>query len=288
MTDKDQLINNISDTALWVAHYRAMETERPNAHFRDPFAKLLAGKRGSEIVQRMPAARRNAWAIIVRTCIFDEVILRLIAENHVNSVLNLACGLDTRPYRLTLSPSFRWVEVDLEPILSYKEQMLNGHQPKCKLERIKMDLSDAKARQKLFERIGSSDKQVLVVTEGLLVYLTREQAASLAADLSVPPSFRWWLIDLISPRLLKMLQKSWNKDLSAAGAPLQFAPEESTEFFRPFGWKESEFHSTWEEARRLNRRVSGAWIFDALSLLASKKQQEANKRMGGNVLLERI
>lgn len=41
-------IENISDTARWVAVYRAMETARPDAIFRDPFADRLAGQRGRE------------------------------------------------------------------------------------------------------------------------------------------------------------------------------------------------------------------------------------------------
>jgi O-methyltransferase involved in polyketide biosynthesis len=31
-------LTHISDTARWVAHYRAMESKRPDAIFRDPFA----------------------------------------------------------------------------------------------------------------------------------------------------------------------------------------------------------------------------------------------------------
>jgi len=31
-------IENVSDTARWVAVYRAMETARPDAIFKDPFA----------------------------------------------------------------------------------------------------------------------------------------------------------------------------------------------------------------------------------------------------------
>ena len=38
-------IRNVSDTALWVAVYRAMESERADAHFVDPFARRLAGER---------------------------------------------------------------------------------------------------------------------------------------------------------------------------------------------------------------------------------------------------
>ncbi|MGD0484992.1 MAG: hypothetical protein ABSB58_10150, partial [Gemmatimonadales bacterium] len=36
-------IEHVSDTARWVAVHRAMESERPDALFRDPFARRLAG-----------------------------------------------------------------------------------------------------------------------------------------------------------------------------------------------------------------------------------------------------
>ena len=42
-------IRHISDTALWVAVYRAQESERADAVFRDPFARKLAGDRGAQI-----------------------------------------------------------------------------------------------------------------------------------------------------------------------------------------------------------------------------------------------
>ena len=42
----EEPFRNISDTARWVAVYRAIESERPDAWFRDPLAKRLAGERG--------------------------------------------------------------------------------------------------------------------------------------------------------------------------------------------------------------------------------------------------
>lgn len=288
MSNSDQLFDNISDTALWVAYYRAMESERPDARFHDPYARLLAGEKGEEIVAKMPQARRNAWAMVVRTCVIDEIITRLVGQHGVDAVLNLAAGLDTRPYRLQLPASLRWIEVDLAPILTYKEQKLEGKQTNCRLERVKLDLADATSRRELFARVGSSAKKVFVLTEGLLVYLTREQVLSLANDLHVQSSFRWWLIDLISPRLLKMMQKTWNKQLSKAGAPLQFAPEEGTDLFRAQGWKESEFHSTWEDSKRLNRRMPLAGLWDLIAKISPKKTRDSYKRMSGNVLLERV
>lgn len=58
-------IGHISDTARWVAHYRAAETGRPDAIFRDPFAKALAGAQGERIVNTLHGAKRAAWAMIV-------------------------------------------------------------------------------------------------------------------------------------------------------------------------------------------------------------------------------
>ncbi|HEX5051508.1 MAG TPA: class I SAM-dependent methyltransferase, partial [Planctomycetota bacterium] len=54
-------IRNVSDTALWVAMYRAFESERPDAIFRDPYARRLAGERGEAIVSTLRHGRAMAW-----------------------------------------------------------------------------------------------------------------------------------------------------------------------------------------------------------------------------------
>ena len=61
MAEEPKGMRNISDTALWVAVYRAMETDRPDAIFRDPFARKLAGERGAEIVKSIPRGAQGAW-----------------------------------------------------------------------------------------------------------------------------------------------------------------------------------------------------------------------------------
>ena len=54
------ILENISDTARWIAVYRAMEPERPDAIFSDPFARRLAGERGEKIVHEMHRGRAAA------------------------------------------------------------------------------------------------------------------------------------------------------------------------------------------------------------------------------------
>ena len=280
-------LHNISDTALWVAQYRVMETGRRDAIFRDPLAKKLVGDRGEAIVRKMKVGGM-AWPMIVRTAVMDEIILRSIERDGVDCVLNLAAGLDTRPYRLPLPKTLRWIEADLPDILAYKTEKLAGEKPVCRFERVAADLTDTAARRGLFIRAAQGSKAVLTVTEGLLAYLAPEQVGALADDLHSPPAMRQWLIDIASPRLKKMLDRKVGKHVSAANAPFKFAPAEGTKFFEPHGWKEREFRSTIMEAFRLHRTMRMAWIFRILGALQPAAKREEMRRMGGIVLLDRI
>ncbi len=279
-------ISSVSDTARWVAMYRAMESERPDALFRDPYARRLAGPAGEQILASMPQGRRWAWPMIVRTAVMDEVIMRLVTQAGVDTILNLAAGLDARAYRLDLPAQLRWIDVDLEGILSYKEAALAGEQPRCRVEFVRADLTNQTARRTLFQRVGAQAKRALVIAEGLLVYLTPEDVTALATDLAAQPAFRWWLIDLGSPTLLKFLSRTWGNQLRSGNAPMIFAPAEGTAFFAPTGWDEAEYHAILDEALRLKRAPRMSWVWRLLGLFASKQRRAEFKRFSGIVLLQ--
>ena len=284
----DAKIENVSDTARWVALYRAMESERPDAHFRDPHARRLAGERGEQIARTLPGFQSGLWPMVVRTCVFDELILRAIERDGVDTVVNLAAGLDARPWRMKLPAALTWIDVDLPAILAYKTNALAGEKPACGFEAVAADLTEASARRALFARIGQASRRALVLSEGLLAYLADDEATALARDLHAVPAFRWWRIDLVSPKLLAMLNKRWGASLEAARAPLRFAPPEGTRFFEPAGWREAEFRGTLDEGWRLKRHMRGAWLLRLLGRLAGPEKREEFRRMGGIVLLERI
>src|SRR2546423_3295786 len=112
MSEPESRIRNISDTARWVAVYRARETERTDAVFRDPFARRLAGKRGEQIAASISFAEKNSWPFVARTWLVDQVISNQIKLG-TDMVVNLAAGLDGRPYRMNLPGSLQWIEVEL-------------------------------------------------------------------------------------------------------------------------------------------------------------------------------
>jgi methyltransferase (TIGR00027 family) len=252
VSQPESQIRNISDTARWVAVYRARESERPDAVFRDPFARRLAGERGEQIAAAIPFAEKNSWPFVARTWLTDYLISEQVRQG-TDMVINLAAGLDARPYRMELPRSLQWIEVDLPEILAHKEEILRNEKPVCLLERVPLDLSDKSARCELFSELSRRANRVLVVAEGLLVYLTEDEVAGLGKDLAVPAAFQHWIIDLASPALLRMLARKMGAPLDKAGAPLRFAPEEGPEFFTRCGWKAQEVHSTIHAAARLNR-----------------------------------
>lgn len=245
MQDNEPLLRDISDTALWAAVFRAREAEREDALFRDTLAKRLAGSRGPQILDDVPHAAENSWSWIMRTYLFDRIISEQLLRG-ADMVLNLGAGLDARPYRMALSPSLEWVEADLPQIISYKEQVLAGEQPRCRMERVAIDLSDTAKRRQLLARLSVRATRIMVLTEGLLIYLADEEVATLARDLA--GSVDSWVLDMGSPALLKMMQRTTGEAADAAGAPYQFGPPAGPDFFLPYGWGAAEVRSLFQAA----------------------------------------
>ncbi len=279
-------ITHVSDTALWVAMYRASESERADALFRDPFARKLAGERGETILKGIRRARRWDWPHIVRTALFDEIIARCVRQG-ADAVLNLAAGLDARAWRMDLPASLAWYEVDYPDMLAYKRGQLAAEQPRCVLHWEPADLADASRRSSLVAKVGAAHRRVLVVSEGLLVYLAAESVATLADDLHAQASCRWWVFDLHSPRSLKMIKRRTRGRMEPGQAEFLFGPAAGTGFFAPHGWKEAEFRGMFAEAVRLKRMPWYVQPFRLLPYLMSARRKREFGRFVGVALMER-
>lgn len=282
-TPSDPAVRNISDTALWAAAFRALETARPDAVFHDPLAQRLAGDRGVRAAAEMPSGHKHAWAWTTRTWIFDQLIMSHIAAG-ADAIVNLAAGLDARPYRMEIPSSLHWYEVDMPALIEYKNEVLRDERPRCRLERIPLDLSDVAGRRSVLERIGRQARNALVVTEGLIIYLEADAVTALARDLAAIAGFRAWVTDLVSPGLLRILQKGIGSALSNADAPLKFGPTEGPLFFEPTGWRATQVLSTLRAARRLRR---GPLFVRLMSYLPESHGRQGGRPWSAGVLFER-
>jgi methyltransferase (TIGR00027 family) len=282
MTSRETSIRHVSDTARWAAVYRARESERSDALFKDPWARQLAGERGEEIARALPFHEKNSWSWVTRTWAFDHFVAQQIRDG-ADMVVNLAAGLDARPYRMALPPSLTWVEVDLPGILSYKEQILGDAEPACRVERVQLDLADLNARRTLFIDLGRRANKALVLSEGLLIYLAAEQVGVLARDLANVASFQHWILDIASPALLEMIRRNTASQIAEGAAQLQFAPADGPQFFVPYGWVPTEVKSALKTARSLKRLP---WFLRLISLLPENPKKLSSRPWSGICLLK--
>ncbi len=284
---KKTIVEDSFDTTRLAAFYRAQESQRQHARFHDPYARRLAGERGEWIARHLPPGAAASWGIVLRTCIYDELLLQLLQQEQIDTVINLGAGLDTRPYRMDLPESLRWIEVDLPEILAYKQMHLSLEKPRCKLEQFSFDITDHTIRSSFLTEVCQETQQVLVLTEGVLIYLTAQQVISLVNDLHEHQSLRWWLTEYVSPQSIKRDECTWNK--LAGERARRFAPSGGITFFEQYGWKVAEFQTFFEAALRLKISMPFGWLLKILSRLAPRNEhtEETMKKAGGFVLLER-
>ena len=155
----DSLIKGVSDTAFMVAAWRAAESERPDALFQDPFAARLAGEHGRAIIASLRGFL-GGWQVVIRTLIIDDLIQKAVVAG-ADTIVNLGAGLDARPYRMALPESLRWIEVDYPDVIDWKAEKLAGDRPRCRLDRVRLDLADVAARRALFADLAGSSNKLL-------------------------------------------------------------------------------------------------------------------------------
>jgi methyltransferase (TIGR00027 family) len=283
-------LHDVSDTAFWIAYHRALESDRPDALFRDAFARRLAGERGRRISEAMPSSRVVAWTVALRTRIIDDY-LAFALRSGIDTVLCLGAGLDARPYRLAPPPDLHWIEADFPRVIDYKEDILRQEIPACRLERVRIDLADIVERQKLLERIDAVSRGTLVLTEGVISYLTNEEAASLANALRCMRHARFWIVDYLSAQAIAFRRRG-RVGRAMRNAPFKFAPADWFAFFRQHGWRVKEIHYYPEEAARYSRPMplpaAARLVLSASRLWMSEKRREGFRRFGGYAMLEPI
>lgn len=261
MSPNGSEITHVSDTALMVAACRAHETSLEDAWVRDPFAARLAGERGFAILNAMPHANIMRMGLAVRTRFADELLLEALSQHSIATVLSVGCGLDTRPWRLDLLPNLRWIEIDFAPVLDYKEQLMSGETPRCRRERLTVDLNDPAQRSAMYEAAASDP--ALMITEGLLLYLPAATVNALAAECANQSGIRHWISEITTSAFSKVLGGGIDTTapIRHVQAPDALKGEEILDALQRRGWASSAMRSYITDvgfAQERVKRMSGS------------------------------
>jgi methyltransferase (TIGR00027 family) len=178
-------LTTVSRTSLWVAGLRALETERDDAVFRDPYARALAGAEYATARDLSRADPRTELNPILLRTRFSDAVLRHAVDRGMRQVAILGAGMDTRAYRLPLPADLTIWEVDLAAPLAYKRRVLESLSARPTCRRIPVAADVAGAFGEALVRAGlRPDRPVLWLVEGLLLYLPAAVADALAATVA--------------------------------------------------------------------------------------------------------
>lgn len=279
----DATIGNVSDTAFWVAYFRAKENENSKPLFRDRFAQMLIGTRGKALAEAMPQiSRYTEWTVLARTVIIDRFIERAVNDG-VDAIINLGAGLDARPYRMHLPQDLHWIEVDYPNIIEHKNTALKFETPTCKLTRIALDLADAQKRSEFLNSVAADAKNILILTEGVIPYLSQEEVAALAQDLCAQKRFSYWVTEYIHKNVYRFLKQAARQG-GLKNSPFQFFPQDWYAFFERAGWIEKETRYIGEIAEEFQRKMPLPKFAELLMWLLPKAVKAQALRSSGFVI----
>ena len=136
-----------------VAAERAMESQRSDALFDDPYASILGEQAGIDFSLKMKGVLEQppvSWAeyhivwTAIRTRFIDDKIAAFVetCRGKPFQIVNLGCGLDTRPFRLPGLSQCIYYEIDMEEVIQCKQQTMikAGAHALCPLICISVDL----------------------------------------------------------------------------------------------------------------------------------------------------
>lgn len=179
-------VTGVSRTALGVAWLRWQEAGEPDPLFEDPFAAAFLSE-ARDLVARdtVRAGRGDSAAAIfgvhvaLRTRFYDDYLLAA-TRSGIGQVVLLAAGLDARAFRLAWPSGVRLFELDLPDLLAFKERVLTGLNAQPPGERVVLPVD---LREDWPVRLAEAGFDQSLPTawliEGLLIYLTAEEAATL-------------------------------------------------------------------------------------------------------------
>jgi methyltransferase (TIGR00027 family) len=181
----------VASTAHWVAAARALESNRPDALFRDPYAAELVGSEWDAWSPSPDTDYGNAY-VALRTRFFDDELLRAVREGGIRQVVILAAGMDARAYRLPFPAETRLFELDRPEVLAFKEERLaaQGARPRCRRVSLGADLTLPWEGALVGAGFSPQERSAWLV-EGLLMYLAEADVRGLlqrVAALTTPGS----------------------------------------------------------------------------------------------------
>ena len=188
-------LSGVPETMLQTVFARAKETKTRGA---------ITDNKAVEIIDRLDydfsAADQDTAmhsGVIARTIVLDRLVKAYLAGHGVAVVVNIACGLDTRCYRV--SGYSHWYNLDLPETIAVRKRLL----PESgSISQIAMSAMDNWGGE-----IGKTGTSALVIIEGLTMYLSEADVKRIFAVISGRFDRVTVLVETMNPMVVRRFRE---------------------------------------------------------------------------------
>ena len=188
-------LSGVPETMLQTVYARARES-RGRGVIRDKTAEEIVEKLDYDFsLAEKDTAMRSG--VIARTIVLDRLVAAYLTDHPGAVVVNIACGLDTRCYRMT---GYRhWYNLDLPETMAVREKLLPESGAVSQIAMSAMDDWGS--------RIEETDAPVLIIIEGLTMYLTETDVQQIFSVIAGRFNAATVLVETMTPMVVKRFKE---------------------------------------------------------------------------------
>jgi len=198
-------LSDVSQTAIYTLLCRVVQTEKGNPVINDPMASICLEKLMSiaskEEKERLLKWRKmvagigasDAKRIAQRANEIDAIVNTYIANHPSGTVIGLACGFDTRFWRIE-NDNCNYLELDFPEVVALKKEILKEH---LNYELIGSSVLDATWIDRVTE---DKNTNFLLIAEGLFMYLPKPKAIELLQVIARRFNRSQFVLDMVPER----------------------------------------------------------------------------------------
>lgn len=188
-------LSGVPETMLQTVYARARESATRGA-ITDKKAEEIIGKLHYDFsLAEKDTAMRSG--VIARTIVLDKLVNAFLAAHPGAIVVNIACGLDTRCYRM--AGFSHWYNLDLPETIAVRKKLLPESGA---ISQIALSAMDDWGGQ-----IAESGAPALIVIEGLTMYLTQADVQRIFAVIARRFSRATVLVETMNPMVVKRFKE---------------------------------------------------------------------------------
>jgi len=172
MNEKTKITLTPEQETLLITLYSRAQPDNPL--FFDPKAQEILSQVDYDF-SRLRVPYKTVILVCQRAKKLDAVTRAFLAEHPSGIVLHLGCGLDNRFWRVD-NGQVEWYDLDMPPVIDLRQQFYPGH---SRYHLIASSVTDLE----WMEQVNAGGRPVLVVAEGLMMYLSEADVKRLFIQL---------------------------------------------------------------------------------------------------------